>query len=120
MILISLASYMGSLYQGYHLSVTNLSFNTLKYKYGIQDDLNLAVYQGLFNLAMAVGAAIASILFSSILKVMGRRQTMIVTDIIGITGSLFFLGANIWVGTVGRFICGFAVGINSAIVPLYV
>lgn len=45
---------------------------------------------------------------------------MILTDIIGIVGSLLFLVANIWAGTAGRFIVGLAVGFNSAVVPLYV
>ena len=69
---------------------------------------------------MAVAAGIAALSSSSILKIMGRRKVLILSDIIAISGSLLFLGANIWLGTIGRFICGLAVGLNSAIVPLYV
>ena len=57
----------------HHTSVTNLSFNSLKYAYGIEDDPNAEVYQGLFNLSMAAAAGIAALSSSSILKLMGRR-----------------------------------------------
>ena len=45
---------------------------------------------------------------------------MIITDIFGIIGTLLFVFPNIWVGILARFICGISVGLNSAIVLLYV
>lgn len=48
---------------------------------------------------------------------MGRRQVMILNDIIGIIGCLFFIKANIWIAIAGRFVCGIAVGLNGAVVP---
>jgi len=64
---------MGSFFFGYQASVTNLSFNTLKFEYGISNDPNIEEYRGNFNLAMAIGAGIAALSFNSILKVIGRR-----------------------------------------------
>lgn len=46
---------------------------------------------------------------------------MMVTDVIGIVGCLLIFANNYWVTTwVSRLICGFAVGTNSAIVPMYI
>ena len=45
---------------------------------------------------------------------------MILADFVRICGTLLFIIPDINIGIVGRFICGLSVGLNSAIVPLYV
>lgn len=111
---------MGSFFFGYQVSVAALSWNFLTHTYGIAKDEKISTFQGYFTAAMTLGAGLAALSSSSILKFMGRRMVLILTDIIGITGSLLFLVANINIGILGRLICGIAVGLNSAITPLYI
>ena len=117
---IALVAYMGSFFFGYQVSVAALSWNFLTHTYGIAKDEKISTFQGYFTAAMTLGAGLAALSSSSILKFMGRRKVLILTDIIGITGSLLFLVANINIGILGRLICGIAVGLNSAITPLYI
>ena len=102
---------MGSFFFGYQVSVAALSWNFLTHTYGIAKDEKISTFQGYFTAAMTLGAGLAALSSSSILKFMGRRKVLILTDIIGITGSLLFLVANINIGILGRLICGIAVGL---------
>lgn len=45
---------------------------------------------------------------------------MILSDIIGIIGTALYFINNFWIGVIGRFISGLIVGINSALVPLFI
>ena len=40
---------------------------------------------------------------------------MLMADMVAICGSLIFIIADVWAGIIGRLICGFAVGLNSAV-----
>ena len=45
---------------------------------------------------------------------------MILADIVGIIGTSLFFINNFWIGVIGRFISGLIVGINSALVSIFI
>lgn len=68
---------------------------------------------------MPIGAAIGA-LSGGILGVkLGRKWTFVIADLLGAAGCVIWIfeGPPLFIG---RFISGIAVGINSAIVPLYI
>ena len=70
--------------------------------------------------ALALGACIGAFGCGILLKNIGRRTMMILCDIIGFFLGFIFLIKNYWVACVCRLVMGVLVGVNSAVVPLYV
>ena len=50
----------------------------------------------------------------------GRRKTMMCIDILGTIACLLVLVRNVNVLVLSRFIAGFAAGVNSVVVPMYI
>ena len=50
----------------------------------------------------------------------GRRKTMMCIDILGVFACLLVLIENLNVLILSRFIAGFAAGVNSVVVPMYI
>lgn len=111
---------LGSFFFGYGLGVANLAWKTLTYAYGIEDDSNTQTLQGLFTAALSLGAGMGALSVSQFLEHIGRRQFLLLTDIISILGTALFIFDNVWVDITARFISGLCIGFNSAIVPIYI
>lgn len=69
---------------------------------------------------MPVGAIIGAFVGGIMATKLGRRKTFILADIIGIIGCVIWVFQGNGPLFVGRLVGGVAVGINSAIVPLYI
>lgn len=68
---------------------------------------------------MPFGAILGSLIGGSLSTKIGKRWTFIFTDGLGIIGCFIwiFKGSNIFIG---RFICGISVGMNAAVVPVFI
>lgn len=90
--------------------------------YGMKDysTSKLTVLHGILNCGMNLGAMIGALTAPFLLKSLGRRKSMIVTDFIAIIGAILIFIKFYAVCVISRIICGFAVGFNSAIVPMYI
>lgn len=75
---------------------------------------------GLIQSFGALGAFIGSFFVAFFLKYFSYRQALIVTDLIGIVGCLIFLGPNLAAFLIARLVCGFVVGLNTALVPVFI
>ena len=69
---------------------------------------------------MPIGAIIGAFLGGFLATKQGRRKSFILADIIGIVGCVIWIFKGNAPLLLGRLISGVAVGINSAIVPLYI
>ena len=80
-------------------------------------------YIGTLTTLVPVGAFIGC-LSTGFLSKLGRRVTMMFVDLLSIIGVILCLSAILKLSTflliVGRFICGFTSGVNTAIVALYI
>ena len=61
---------------------------------------------------MTFGAIVGGILMK-----IGRRKSLIIICLIGMTGNLITFNFYFWTILLGRFIFGFATGLSSSIVP---
>ena len=69
---------------------------------------------------MPVGAIIGAFLGGIMATKLGRRKSFLLADLIGIIGCVIWIFQGNAPLLLGRLISGVAVGINSAIVPLYI
>ena len=69
---------------------------------------------------MPIGAIIGAFCGGLLAMKFGRRTTFIIADIIGIIGCVIWIFQGNAPLLLGRLVSGVAVGINSAIVPLYI
>ena len=81
----------------------------------IKKKLTLVWYH-LWLPGVAVGALLSGLLCSKL----GRRNSLIITDILTIISCIPLLISNTILIFIGRFLYGITAGLNSAIVPLYV
>ena len=110
---------LGSFFFGYSNSIWNGTQDIIL-KFGENDD-NKEFYQGLGASLMPIGAILGALLGGLMAGKLGRKRAFIYADIIAIIGSLV-CGCieNPTPFFIGRFICGVSVGINSAVVPLFI
>jgi len=66
------------------------------------------------------GAAVGAIVAGSLALKLGRRQALVITDIISVCAIMLTLMRNEYCLLIGRLISGFCVGLNSSLVPLYI
>lgn len=92
----------------------------LNYIYGIEDNSDIELLQGILTSAVPLGAAIGCVIIGPIMSNFSRRAIFMGSDMVGIAGCLLFLIENFWVASVARFIMGILVGFNSTICPLYI
>jgi MFS family permease len=69
--------------------------------------------------ALFITAPIGTLLGGYFAKKFGRRVAMIISDVFAIIGVVLSLFPLLWMIILGRLIIGFAVGITTAVVPLY-
>jgi len=51
---------------------------------------------------------------------LGRKLSLIITDIVGIVGMVLTLFENIPCLLIGRLLIGTSIGLNSVLIPIYV
>jgi len=108
---------MGSFFFGYTLGV----FNPIQ-KY-IQTNVYPDIPTWLLYFATSLvplGAGIGAVTSGSISSNFGRKKAMIITDLIAAVGVAVQLLNSQYLLVLGRLICGYCVGLNSALVPTYV
>lgn len=69
---------------------------------------------------MSVGALLSSFLSHRLIKIIGRRKFMMLSDIILIIGSSLGVIGNKTTFILARFLLGLAVGMNSVVIPMYI
>lgn len=112
---------LGSFFFGYSNSVWNGTQDLVLQEYGLNDQNSKDFYHGLGASLMPFGAVFGAFIGGVMAGKLGRKRAFIYADIIGIIGSLL-CGCidNLISFFIGRFICGVSVGINSAVVPLFI
>lgn len=119
-IIISLSSFLF----GYSMTALNVAITDDESSKGrLDDDIHLTTLMSEFATALTpIGALFGCIAGSSPADRFGRRLTVLFTSVLFIVGTLAcgppFIN-NIYFLFVGRFIVGFAVGMESSIVPMY-
>jgi MFS family permease len=116
-VFLALNTALGSFFFGFTMAV----FNPLQsYIAGVvvpsASELEIDLATSLVPLGAALGAYIAGTLAQKL----GRRKSIIITDLIALTGMIIETIPTIQTILIGRFICGSCVGLNSALVPLYI
>lgn len=102
------------------MGVLNNAQDTLNIVFKIAGKSNLSLITGFISSITMVGAALGAFLTGTLLNYMGRRQCLMLADALGIIFSALFLVSNLWTCMIARFLIGIVVGINSALVPLYI
>ena len=113
-----LNSCLGSFFFGYQVGDLN-SLQQLFVNAIYPDDMT-SIILGLCGALVSAGAMMGAISAGSLANKIGRKNAIYITDLISILGVAMTMIKNIPILLTGRLICGVAVGLNSAIVPLYI
>ncbi|CAK91340.1 unnamed protein product (macronuclear) [Paramecium tetraurelia] len=109
---------LGAFFFGYSVSYMNPAIKTADTQFGITNDKDLI--NGLINAFPALGAAAGAITSGKIQHQFGLRTSFLFADLIGVAGFLFQLPLNLATLLIGRLVIGYAVGMNSSLVPQYI
>ncbi|EGR33992.1 major facilitator superfamily protein, putative [Ichthyophthirius multifiliis] len=112
---------LGSFYFGYNLGVYNSAQRVIQELNEWTED-QYKQYTSIITAFMPLGALIGCLISKQIITYLnGIRKSMIVFDILGIIGTIILISDTTVPNLlIGRIICGFVVGINTAIVPVYI
>src|SRR5690349_15841149 len=107
---------LGALTWGYDISVIN----------AVSSFLQNVVFPGDSDIALAlvgsivtIGAAFGSFFSGRLVAWIGRRNSLILSDLISLIGSILTMITSLPVIIIGRAMIGLAIGINSVAIPLY-
>ncbi|KAI8609348.1 general substrate transporter [Chytriomyces sp. MP71] len=117
-LLISFTAGMGGLLFGYEIGVIGqvLALDAFVSRFGTDDPNNNAWVASMFQFGCVFGAAVFSVLADTL----GRKRSILVSGITFAVGGALQAGANaIALLLVGRAVSGFAIGIASMVVPVY-
>jgi len=110
---------LGALYTGYNTSVLNIAYKPLvkacKWTKEESDK-----YHGLVVSFYQLGAAFVCPFVGIVVDKIGRINTLIIAELIGCVGTIFYMFFNIYPILIGRLISGIAAASFSVCVPLYV
>lgn len=108
----------GGLFFGYVMSNYNIVSD-----FADSVGYNSTISQGFSSWVTSVvplGAGAGALLTGKIASTVGRKKTMILTDIIALIGTILSLLPSPILLLIGRLVQGYSVGANSGIVPLYI
>jgi len=109
---------LGAFLFGYHLGVVNGPLDAIAADLGFAAN---AVLQGTVVSSLLAGAAVGSLSGGSLADAFGRRAALGFDTILMVAGALLsFMANNLNFMIAGRLIAGVAIGVSSAIVPLYI
>ena len=111
---------LGMFLMGYMLSVINILQGYLTFVVFNWDTATATQNTSFLNSVATIGAGMGAFLGGNIAKSLGRRRSMILTDLISIVAVLMTLFANVPIMILGRLVAGLSVGLHSSLVPLYV
>ncbi|CAD8196871.1 unnamed protein product [Paramecium octaurelia] len=109
---------LGFVYFGYSVGYLNPALQTVDVVFGITE--NVDYFNGLLSAIMTIGAAIGVLIMPNMLQYFSRRQSLIILDFFGILGYGVQLIGEWKFLVIGRFVAGVVLGLNSALVPVYV
>ncbi|CAD8076477.1 unnamed protein product [Paramecium primaurelia] len=109
---------LGAFFFGYSVSYMNPAIKTADTQFDITNNKDLI--NGLINAFPALGAAAGAISSGKIQNKFGLRQSFLFADLIGVVGFVFQLPLYLTTLLIGRLVIGFAVGMNSSLVPQYI
>ncbi|KAF6256041.1 general substrate transporter [Scenedesmus sp. NREL 46B-D3] len=109
---------MGAFAFGYHLGVVNGPLEAIARELGFAGNQALS---GLVVSSTLAGAALGSLTGGSLAETFGRRTSFMLCALPMLAGPLLSAAATtINVMIAGRFLAGVAIGLSSALVPLYI
>eukprot|EP00879_Flechtneria_rotunda_P004066 GHRR01004311.1.p1 GENE.GHRR01004311.1~~GHRR01004311.1.p1 ORF type:complete len:567 (+),score=130.75 GHRR01004311.1:244-1944(+) len=109
---------MGAFAFGYHLGVVNGPLEVIAQELGIAGNKALA---GLVVSSTLAGAALGSLTGGFFADALGRRKAFMLCAVPMLAGPLLSAAANdLNVMVAGRLLAGIAIGLSSALVPLYI
>ena len=114
--LIAVFSTIAGLLFGFDTGIISGALAFIQHSFHIQDQ---RILESIVS-AVPLGALIGAIFSKSSSRRIGRRQSIINTAILFVIGTIFAIFApNIWMLLIGRLLMGFAVGLSSMVVPMY-
>jgi len=109
---------MGAFAFGYHLGVVNGPLETIASELGFAGNQALS---GLVVSSTLLGAAVGSLTGGGAADALGRRKAFMLCAVPMFTGPLLSaLATSLNQMVAGRFLAGLAIGLSSALVPLYI
>ncbi|XP_054483203.1 solute carrier family 2, facilitated glucose transporter member 10-like [Anoplopoma fimbria] len=108
LLLASVVSTLGGLVFGYELGIISGALLQLKAEFGLS-----CVQQEALVSSLLIGALLASIVGGSLIDHRGRRNSILLGNILILAGSLVLLIGSYWALVVGRVMVGFAMCISS-------
>lgn len=104
---------------GYGMAHMNPLTKTVILAYEIEAS-SVSVTIGYLSALVPLGAGIGSIYSYWLVNRVKRRHYLIASDVIGIVGTLLAISGSLRYLSMGRFIQGLAIGMNSTIIPTYI
>jgi MFS transporter, SP family, major inositol transporter len=109
---------LGNVFYGYMLGVYNPIQKYIRTEYGwnnSEDSLNSGLLTALIPIGALLGCVSAGPISNSILV----RKTLIIADLLAVVGVGITMVNTYLTFSIGRLISGYAVGLNSTLVPIY-
>lgn len=116
-IMASINASIGFAHYGYVYVIFN-SIQVFLQKHIFPDASTLEI--SLLASAPSIGGALGAFCTGAISKKLGRRSTMLFSDILSVVGVLLVIPQQILPMVIGRIMTGFTAGIASVIVPIYI
>ena len=107
----------GAFFSGFEIGNLNLLqrfFQYVLYPYDMSD-----IHIGFYGSFVPIGAIFGCILAKKLAELIGRKNSLIITDFISIIGVGLTIIPIFHILLIGRLICGLATGLNCILVPLY-
>jgi MFS family permease len=101
------------------MAVFNTAQENITAVYGWSDS-EASVYIVTLTTILPVGAAIGAFASGPIASRLGRRGTILLSDLLAIIGMVLTLPVNIYSFYTGRFLVGLAAGSFSNVIPIYI
>ena len=113
-----LASCLGSLSLGYQFGIYNTCAGEISAYYSFSEE-NKQLYEGLITSSISLGGIVGAFYSSSLIK-LGRRHSLILTDIFSIISTLFCFLPGFFSLILSRLLSGVCLGLNSVIIPIFI
>lgn len=83
----------------------------------------MEIFLGYLTIALPLGAMVGCVLAKAVRSRLGRRESLIMADLLAILGVLLFIQqqtASVFLLVVGRLLLGVSLGVSSVVVPTYI
>lgn len=105
---------MGTVLMGYQMGVYNTTSEIVNIVFQLDSDI-----QPLVTAIVPIGGMFGA-LFCNLLNKQPRRWVFILTDLVTMVGLALTVVTYDWSLLLGRFVVGFAIGINSTLLPVFI